>query len=473
PPRPASPAPQRPPAANRTAPRGPNVPRNPKAPKPPSVAQRLQAQIQKLAEHLSALQKRVSKIEHHSGRVGSMGSGDAAQLTTAVERADERIEALEGSAVDRAGRIDAIEQAVQQVDSAVARLEGATAGRVLRIRSDAEETRALVGDLSPAVIETLGGRVASLEERLGHLVEGTLVGRLEVPEAQSGVDKGGSSDALQRLSELESAFADFALREAALEEAGEAEEHEARKREVEPPEATPDPVLEARLRALEAAVDRVAGIDEQRQEAEAHHRMVAERLSALEARAEQRSSQRTAPDFEVRIAKLEAEWAGSSAERRPTEGRVEGLANPTGERESSLERALARVARIENELTALREEQKALATLHASARASAQRSSPERRAKRSSPKGSKRGSTKAAHPLRQLKGIGPKYEKLLHDQGVRELSQIAAWTREDIDRIAPLLGMKAERIRGADWVKAAQALMAARTEASDGSDVAG
>jgi predicted flap endonuclease-1-like 5' DNA nuclease len=54
--------------------------------------------------------------------------------------------------------------------------------------------------------------------------------------------------------------------------------------------------------------------------------------------------------------------------------------------------------------------------------------------------------------LKVIKGIGPKFEKLLHAAGVTSLAQIAAWTDADIDSMAAKLGVKAERIRKDDWV---------------------
>ncbi|HEX6276007.1 MAG TPA: hypothetical protein VFZ53_23365 [Polyangiaceae bacterium] len=54
--------------------------------------------------------------------------------------------------------------------------------------------------------------------------------------------------------------------------------------------------------------------------------------------------------------------------------------------------------------------------------------------------------------LKVIKGIGPKFEKLLRSAGITSLSQIAAWGESDVDAIAKKLGIKAERIRKDDWV---------------------
>jgi predicted flap endonuclease-1-like 5' DNA nuclease len=60
--------------------------------------------------------------------------------------------------------------------------------------------------------------------------------------------------------------------------------------------------------------------------------------------------------------------------------------------------------------------------------------------------------------LKVIKGIGPKFEKLLHGAGVTSLTQIAAWTDSDIDRMAKAIGVKPERVRKDDWVGNAKRL---------------
>jgi predicted flap endonuclease-1-like 5' DNA nuclease len=54
--------------------------------------------------------------------------------------------------------------------------------------------------------------------------------------------------------------------------------------------------------------------------------------------------------------------------------------------------------------------------------------------------------------LKVIKGIGPKFEKLLRSVGVTSLTQIARWSDAEIDSMAAKLGIKAERIRKDDWV---------------------
>ena len=59
-----------------------------------------------------------------------------------------------------------------------------------------------------------------------------------------------------------------------------------------------------------------------------------------------------------------------------------------------------------------------------------------------------------------LRGIGPKFEKALKAIGITTLEQIAAFSAEDIERVAEKLNVSAERIRRDDWVGRAQKLVA-------------
>jgi predicted flap endonuclease-1-like 5' DNA nuclease len=64
--------------------------------------------------------------------------------------------------------------------------------------------------------------------------------------------------------------------------------------------------------------------------------------------------------------------------------------------------------------------------------------------------------------LRRIRGIGPAYERALLGQGITSIEQIAALSPQDIERIAPLIKARAERIFRDDWVGQAQALAAAQ-----------
>ena len=63
-----------------------------------------------------------------------------------------------------------------------------------------------------------------------------------------------------------------------------------------------------------------------------------------------------------------------------------------------------------------------------------------------------------ADDLKRIKGIGPKFEKILHAAGITSLTQVAAWTESDIDATAKTVGIKGDRIRREDWVGKAKSL---------------
>ncbi len=64
--------------------------------------------------------------------------------------------------------------------------------------------------------------------------------------------------------------------------------------------------------------------------------------------------------------------------------------------------------------------------------------------------------------LRRIRGIGPAYERALLGLGITSIEQIAALTPQDIERIAPLIKARADRILRDDWVGQAQALATAQ-----------
>ena len=70
--------------------------------------------------------------------------------------------------------------------------------------------------------------------------------------------------------------------------------------------------------------------------------------------------------------------------------------------------------------------------------------------------------TRPGDDLKVIKGIGPKFEKLLRGAGVTSVAQIATWSESDIDAIAQAIGIRPERIRKDDWVGKAK-LFAAGT----------
>ena len=62
--------------------------------------------------------------------------------------------------------------------------------------------------------------------------------------------------------------------------------------------------------------------------------------------------------------------------------------------------------------------------------------------------------------LKEIKGVGPKLEELLHENGVKNFAQIAAWNEAEIDRFVELIGRTGGRIRSDDWVAQAKVLAA-------------
>ncbi len=63
--------------------------------------------------------------------------------------------------------------------------------------------------------------------------------------------------------------------------------------------------------------------------------------------------------------------------------------------------------------------------------------------------------------LKKLKGVGPKLEGVLHQNGITRFDQIAAWSDADITHYAEALGSFGSRIRSEDWVGQAKILAGA------------
>ena len=61
--------------------------------------------------------------------------------------------------------------------------------------------------------------------------------------------------------------------------------------------------------------------------------------------------------------------------------------------------------------------------------------------------------------LRQIRGIGPAFERGLAGLGITTVSQIAALDAGEIERIAPLLKARPDRILRDDWVGQAKQLL--------------
>lgn len=64
----------------------------------------------------------------------------------------------------------------------------------------------------------------------------------------------------------------------------------------------------------------------------------------------------------------------------------------------------------------------------------------------------------AVNDLKRIKGIGPKFEMLLHDAGVTTFEQISAWSDEDVARVAEQVGTTPSRIERDGWIQSAKKL---------------
>lgn len=69
-----------------------------------------------------------------------------------------------------------------------------------------------------------------------------------------------------------------------------------------------------------------------------------------------------------------------------------------------------------------------------------------------------KGGGKKFDDLKEIKGIGPKYEKMLNDLGYRRFKHIAAWTEADIARMQEVMPNFDNRIRSEDWIGQAAVL---------------
>ncbi len=61
--------------------------------------------------------------------------------------------------------------------------------------------------------------------------------------------------------------------------------------------------------------------------------------------------------------------------------------------------------------------------------------------------------------LRRIRGIGPAYERALLGIGITTVEQIAELSAEEVERIAPLIKARPDRIVRDDWVGQARALL--------------
>jgi predicted flap endonuclease-1-like 5' DNA nuclease len=67
---------------------------------------------------------------------------------------------------------------------------------------------------------------------------------------------------------------------------------------------------------------------------------------------------------------------------------------------------------------------------------------------------------KVADDLKRIPGIGPGFERALHEHGVTSFAQIADWTLEDVERVARHLRTAPARIVRGGWIERARELVA-------------
>jgi predicted flap endonuclease-1-like 5' DNA nuclease len=90
-----------------------------------------------------------------------------------------------------------------------------------------------------------------------------------------------------------------------------------------------------------------------------------------------------------------------------------------------------------------------------------------KRGAEAAPRGEAEGQTKGqpdqpGDAFVAITGIGPATQERLRASGITSVAQVAAWTDDDIETIAPSLKVKPERIRREAWVEQAQAVMAGK-----------
>jgi len=69
--------------------------------------------------------------------------------------------------------------------------------------------------------------------------------------------------------------------------------------------------------------------------------------------------------------------------------------------------------------------------------------------------------TEGVEALERIKGVGPRTARLLVDAGIRTIAEVAAWSDEDLARVALIVGKKPAQITKAGWVASARSLVSA------------
>lgn len=199
-----------------------------------------------------------------------------------------------------------------------------------------------------------------------------------------------------------------------------------------PAGASPFELLESELAHTKRVLSRrIAELNRLRQETES---------------ASQRSAER-----DVRIRQLEHELAEARASEalalaRLTESRR------VGDVQRELE---SKVAQLQQRLST---QQELAVRLEATERALAERDRRIRELESEIELNQGWAATERPDDLTAIRGIGPKLRDRLHAANVRSYGAIAAWSDADVERMAPLLGVHASRIRRDGWVESAKQL---------------
>jgi predicted flap endonuclease-1-like 5' DNA nuclease len=72
------------------------------------------------------------------------------------------------------------------------------------------------------------------------------------------------------------------------------------------------------------------------------------------------------------------------------------------------------------------------------------------------------GDEPTGEELRQISGIGPRFQAALRKQGITRLSQIAAWSDADVRQVAKALRIPKSRIVKGRWIESAREAIGSR-----------
>jgi len=207
---------------------------------------------------------------------------------------------------------------------------------------------------------------------------------------------------------------------------------------------------------LEASELRVAELEAIETELSAE---IAERDTRLtELQAQQATAQPTGdPNVETAVRERLAQRELQLSELRFTETELRDALHQSEARLQDVETKLAeRETRVAQLGAALTEMERQLATRDASLRevqTALARTRPETAQREDT---NQLGAAAAGDDLKMLRGIGPSFEKALHQAGVHTFEQIAAWSPEDVERVAQQIGTNPRRILRNDWVGGAR-----------------